>query len=464
MISENEIRAIVSKTLQGLMTNQESTQARFDDMNVCVEAAHAAFEKFVRLSLDERRQIVEAMRACARENAEAFARAAYDETGYGSVEHKIQKCLLAANRTPGVEDIEQRVLMGDKGLMLTVPAPYGVIGSITPSTNPAATVINNAISMTSGGNTVVFGPHPGAKKCTQLAIDKLNQAVLDAGCPAPLLFMVNEPSVESSGQLMNHPLVKLLSVTGGEGIVKIAMKTGKKVIGAGPGNPPVIVDETANIEKAGRDIVDGASFENNIQCIAEKEIFVVERVGRRLLTALCEAGAQLIDPEEAERLLKTVLICKDGKYVINRKYVGKPAAFLLKEADVPLRDGKIPRLIVTVTRHDHPFVMTEMLMPIVPVVYAADVNEAIHLAVIAEKGCHHSAMMHSTNVENLTRAARALDTTIFVKNGPSYAGIGFGGEGHTTFTIATPTGEGVTSARSFTRARRCVLCDSFQIV
>ena len=233
------------------------------------------------------------------------------------------------------------------------------------------------------------------------------------------------------------------------------MKSGKKVIGAGPGNPPVIVDETANIERAAKDIVDGASFENNIPCIAEKETFVVKSVGNALVEGMVRSGAQLIDSAQAQRLLETVLIKKDSGYVINRAFVGRDAGYLLKSAGIPVQGE--PKLVVTVTTKDHPFVTTEMLMPVMPVVFVEDVNEAIDCAVEAEHGNHHSAHMHSTNVENLSRASQALDTTIFVKNGPSYAGIGFGGEGFTTFTIATPTGEGLTSARTFTRTRRCTL-------
>ena len=459
MLSQEQIEKIVADLIRDMQAPEEADGPAdtcfFADMDTCIEAAVRTQKEFVRCGMEKRRMIVEAMRRAAVKNAEELAKAAFEETGYGSVAHKTAKCLLAANKTPGVEDLETRALTGDEGLTLIFPAPFGVIGSITPSTNPVATVINNGIGMTAAGNTVVFAPHPAAKKCSAMAIEVMNKAAVEAGAPGPLLYAVKEPSVETSQRLMAHPAVRLLSVTGGEAIVSMAMKSGKKVIGAGPGNPPVIVDETANIERAAKDIVDGASFENNLPCISEKETFVVKSVGTELVAAMIKSGAQLIDSAQAQKLLETVLINKDGKYVINRNYVGRDAAYLLQSAGIPVQGS--PRLVVAITTKDHPFVTTEMLMPVMPVVYVEDVEEAIECAVEAEHGNHHSAHMHSTNIENLSRASQRLDTTIFVKNGPSYAGIGFGGEGFTTFTIATPTGEGLTSARTFTRTRRCTL-------
>ena len=467
MLSQEQIEKIVADVVKEMHIEDKPCEkvqggCFFDDMNDCVAAAVAAQKAFIKLGTEKRRTIVEAIRQAARDNVEVLAKAAYEETKYGSVAHKTAKCLLAANKTPGVEDLEIRTFTGDDGLTLVFPAPFGIVGSITPSTNPIATVVNNAISMTAGGNVVVFSVHPAAKKCSAMAIQFLNDAAVKAGAPAPLLYAVKEPTIEQSQKLMEHPAVRILAVNGGEGIVRTAMKTGKKVVAAGPGNPPVIVDETADIEKAAKSIVDGASFENNIPCIAEKETFVVESVGNALVAAMIRAGAQLINVKETQQLLDTVLIKKGDKYTIHRDYVGRDAAYLLKSAGITVQGE--PRLVVAITDKYHPFVTTEMLMPVMPVVYVKNVDEAIDCAVEAEQGNHHSAHMHSTNVDNLSRAAAALDTTIFVKNGPSYAGIGFGGEGFCTFTIATPTGEGLTSARTFTRSRRCTMRGSFNML
>lgn len=472
MLSKEQIEQIVQMTI-AQMNNQQPTSAptaaaaagngwMFDRAEDCVEAAIAAQKKLVAMTMDQREKLIRAMRRAARENAEKLAQMAHDETGYGKVPDKVAKILLVANKTPGTEDIVPRVFTGDHGMTLVEQAPFGVIGSITPSTNPPGTVINNSISMIAAGNAVVFNPHPSATKCSQEAMRILNEAIVAAGGPMGLICCPTKPNMDTSAVIMNHPKIKLLSVTGGEAVVGIAMKTGKKVIAAGPGNPPVIVDETALIPKAAKDIVDGASFDNNVLCVAEKEVFCVNTVYDQLMSEMQKHGAWLVKGEDIDKIVRTVLINKDGKYVINRKFVGHDATYIMDASGVSYSGS--PRLVIAEVPKDHPFVVVEMLMPVLGCVRCDNVDQAIDRAVEAERGCWHSALMHSTNYLNMSRAAKALNTTIFVKNGPSTAGVGFNGEGYATLTIATPTGEGLTSARSFTRARRCVLEDGFRII
>jgi propionaldehyde dehydrogenase len=432
-----------------------------DTAEEAVGNAKAAQQLLADSTLEKRAELIDAMRKAAIENAEHLAKLANEETGYGSVAAKIQKNLLVARRTPGVEDLSTYCQTGDNGIMLIEQAPFGVIGSITPSTNPTSTVINNAISMIAAGNSVVFNPHPAAKKSSQEAMRILNDAILRAGGPATLITTVKEPTLDSGQAIMTHPDVAMLSITGGEAVVSVAMKIGKKCIAAGPGNPPVIVDETADIDKAGKDIVDGASFDNNVLCIAEKEVFVVSSVADRLMAAMEKNGAYRVNGADIDKIVHTVLIPKDGRHVINRKYVGRDAAVILRDSGVSFAGN--PRLVIAEVDKNHPFVMTEMLMPVLAIVRVRDIDEAIEESFRAEQNCKHSAMIHSTNVHNMSKAARRMNTTIFVKNAPSFSGLGFGGEGYTTMTIATPTGEGVTSARTFTRLRRCVLYGDFRI-
>lgn len=472
MLTKEQIEQIVQLTISQ-MNSQAGGAAgsapcsggngwMFDRAEDCIEAAEAAQKKLLAMSMDAREALIRAMRKASVDNAEKLARMAHEETGYGKIPDKIQKILLVANKTPGTEDIVPRVFTGDKGLTLVEQAPFGVIGSITPSTNPPGTIINNSISMIAGGNAVVFNPHPAAAKCCQETMKILNEAIVAAGGPVGLICCPTKPDMKTSEIIMNHPKVRLLSVTGGEAVVKVAMKTGKKCISAGPGNPPVIVDETANIPKAGKDIVDGASFDNNVLCLAEKECFAVNTVFDQLMSEMQKNGAWLVRGEDIDKIVRTVLVNKDGKYVINRKFVGHDATYIMDQSGVSYTGN--PRLVIAEVPKEHPFVTVEMLMPVLGCVRCTDVNQAIDWAVWAEQGCWHSAMMHSTNYLNMTKAARALNTTIFVKNGPSTAGVGYNGEGYTTLTIATPTGEGLTSARSFTRARRCVLEDGFRII
>lgn len=477
MLSKEQIEQIVQMTINTLRTQEGNSSVAacasgapsgpgngwmFDDANDCVEAAVRAQKELVKLSMEHREKLIQAMRQAARDHARKLAEMAHEETGYGNVPDKVAKILLVANKTPGTEDIVPRVFTGDHGMTLVEQAPFGVIGSITPSTNPPGTVVNNSISMIAAGNAVVFNPHPAAAKCSQEAMRILNEAIVQAGGPMGLICCPTKPDMHTSDVIMNHPKIKILSVTGGEAVVGVAMKTGKKVIAAGPGNPPVIVDETADIVKAGKDIVDGASFDNNVLCVAEKECFIVNSVFDQLMSEMQKNGAWLIRGGDIDKIVQTVLLYKDGKYVINRDFVGRDATYIMDRSGVSY-SGK-PRLVIAEVTKDHPFVTVEMLMPVLGCVRCECVNQAIDRAVEAERGCWHSALMHSTNYLNMTKAARALNTTIFIKNGPSTAGVGFNGEGYATLTIATPTGEGLTSARSFTRARRCVLEDGFRII
>ena len=252
----------------------------------------------------------------------------------------------------------------------------------------------------------------------------------------------------------------MLVATGGKNVVTAVLSSGKKAVGAGAGNPPVLVDETACLKNAAKDIVDGHSINNNIFCISEKEVIVVDEVADTLLKFMAETDkAMILTPEMAEKITKLVVTPDNHA---SRDFIGKNVQVILEAAGI--RADKNLRCAVMEVPKDHPLVRIEQMMPILPVVRVKDVWEGISFAVEVEQGNRHTAIMHSTNIEHLTAFARAVQTTIFVKNGPSYAGIGLGGEGHSSFTLAGPTGEGITSARTYTRQRRCVMVDSFRII
>jgi propionaldehyde dehydrogenase len=469
-LTEEQIKSIVEETVKKLagagLTGGVSAAGTgcwlCDTPEEAIASAKEAQKALAGLSLEHRGRLIGAMREAARKNARYLAELAHQETGYGKVEDKVKKNLLAADKTPGVEDLTTSAVSGDFGLTLIECAPFGVIGSITPSTNPPSSIINNSISMIAAGNAVVFNPHPAAKKVSAETMRILNEAIAGAGGPKTLICTVKEPTIDTGKAIMEHPDIPLLSITGGEAVVKVAMKTGKKVIAAGPGNPPVIVDDTADIVQAAKDIVDGASFDNNVLCIAEKEVFAFESVAETLMREMEKNGAYRISGADIDKVVNTALERKDGKYAPNRSFVGRDATVILRASGVSFTGN--PRLIIAAVDENHPFITTEMLMPVLGVATVRTIEEAIAKAIKAENGCHHTAMMHSQNVTRLSMAAKALNTTIFVKNAPSYAGLGFNGEGYTTLTIATPTGEGLTSARTFTRSRRCVLYGNFRIV
>jgi len=443
----------------------ESLSGALDNIDAAVAAARKSFEQYGRLPLELRSSLLTALRQAALEQNERWARMAVEETGLGRVDDKITKNNLSIQKTPGLEDLKTQARSGDRGLSIEELAPWGVIGAILPSTNPVATVIHNAISMLAAGNAVVFNPHPAAAGVTIDCIRVMNSAIVAAGGPANLVTTVKKPTVETATELMAHPGVALLAVTGGPGVVKAAFASGKKVIAAGPGNPPVVVDETADLSRAAQAIVDGAGFDNNVVCLDEKEIIVVDGAADALKEALKAAGAFELGREDWRRLAQMVLAEPGGpskEGAPNKTYVGKDASTLLSA--LGMEGAGEPRILFAEVAPEDPFVWTEQLMPAVPLVRVADADEAIDFARKAEGGRRHTAVMHSKNIEKLSAMARAMDCSIFVKNGPAIAGIGGGGEGHTSFTIASPTGEGLTSARSFVRRRRCTLVDYFRIV
>lgn len=429
-----------------------------DDLDTAVATARQAFEEYEAMPLATRYACVRAMRDVALAHLEEMCERAVRETGLGRVADKLIKNRVAITKTPGPEFLEPIAQSGDDGLMLLERAPFGVICSITPCTNPTETIINNGIGMVAGGNAVVFNVHPAAKQTSAWYISLLNQAIHSAGGPAELLNCLAEPSIDSAQKLMTHKGVRLVVVTGGGAVVKQAMQSGKRAISAGPGNPPVVVDETADIERAARGIIAGASFDNNVICTDEKEVVAVADIADRLVREMERQGAYKLSQSEVRALEKTLL---DGDH-INREFVGKNAGVLLASAGK--RAGDDLRLLFAELPEEHPFVQHEMLMPIVGVVRQPDVESAIQCAKRVEHYYGHTAVMYSTSIENLSRMARVINTSIFVKNAPNFAGIGAGGEGYTSWTIASPTGEGLTTCRTFTRERRCTLKDHFRIV
>jgi acyl-CoA reductase-like NAD-dependent aldehyde dehydrogenase len=424
------------------------------------EAARISQQVLVALPLEKRREIIANMRRRLAEQIVNISRLGVDETGMGRFEDKVKKNTLAVHKTPGCEILEPIAITGDDGLTLIERAPYGVIGSITPCTNPSETIICNGIGMVAGGNTGLFNTHPTAKATSALVVDIMNRASLEVGGPDNLLCCIEAPTIASAQELMKFPGLRLLVVTGGPEVVAVAMNSGKKVIAAGPGNPPAVVDETADIEAAARGVILGASMDNNIICVDEKEVLVVDKVADRFMDAMERHQGVRLRNHQITRLEKLVLT--PDRSGPARKWIGKNAGLMLKEIDVPFQGD--PRVVFCEVDASHPFVQHELLMPVLPVVRVRDVHEGIDLAREVEHGFRHTASIWSKNIDAMHRMARVCDCSIFVKNAPNYAGLGFGGEGYTTFTIASPTGEGLTTARNFTRERRCTLAGYFRIV
>jgi len=474
-IDEKLVAKVVGEVLARLKTQSPAGATAsgptgfgvYEDMNQAIEAAQRSFEKLREGGMTARKKAIAVIRKLCVAKAKEWGEIEFNETKIGRLDHKIEKLGICGDLVPGVEMLDRMAFSGDSGLTVIDYAPWGVIGAITPSTHSVPTLTGNAINMIAAGNAVVYNTHPAAAKCAAIAIREYNQAIFAETGISDLLTTVVKPTLDTFDALCKHPSVKLLCVTGGPAVVAAAMKTGKRAVCAGPGNPPVVVDETADLDHAARSIIQGASYDNNLLCIGEKEVFVVASVADKLMEALRQAGAVQLDAKQIEALAEKAFVFPKGQGagcphpVVNRDLVGRDAAVLAKAIglDIPAST----QLLFGETKADHIFVDEEQMMPFIPVVRVPDVETAIAEAIKAEHGYKHTGIMHSQNIRNLTKMAQEIDTTLFIKNGPCMTGLGLGGEGFLSFSIATPTGEGVNAPMTFTRSRRCVMVENLNL-
>lgn len=474
---ENLIRNVVAQVLSevGPMPSANGNNAHphrsrggqhgiFTDVNEAVAAARYAFEQFTRFTIEQRRRVIEIIREIAISQCEELGLMEMDETKIGRPEHKIEKLKTLGELSPGTEFFQSIAFSGDRGLAIIERAPFGVIGAITPVTHSLPTITGNSVSMLAGGNTVVVNPHPSGKRVAVEGVRRYNEAIERELGIDNLICVIAEPTLESANALFAHRDIALICVTGGPAVGRAALRSGKRAIVAGPGNPPVVVDETADLDLAARSIIQGAAYDNNLLCIAEKEVFVVDSVFDAMMAAMQRAGAVKLDAAQIAKLTKQAIVQvgDDNHDAACKDFIGQNASVLAAAAGVQVPDSV--ELVFGETDEHHPFVTVEQMMPFLPFVRARDVDHAISLAKTYEHGFRHTAILHSRDVRNMTKMGRALDTTLFIKNGPSMAGLGLGGEGYLSFSIAGPTGEGVTTPVTFTRERRCSMIDALNVV
>ncbi|MEX2121069.1 MAG: aldehyde dehydrogenase family protein [Pirellulales bacterium] len=472
--TETLIRTVVQEVLARMGNvppahNGRGYQGRhgiFTSVDEAVAAASEAFERLSEMSIADRKRMIDHIRRISIDQCVELGTMEMEETKIGRLEHKIEKLKTLGERTPGVEFLRSEVFSGDHGLAVIEHAPFGVIGAITPVTHSLPTITGNAVSMIASGNTLVVNPHPSGKRVAVEGVRRFNQAIQrDLGIDN-LICVIAEPTLETANAIFSHRGVKLICVTGGPAVARAAMNSGKRAIVAGPGNPPVVVDETADLDRAARSIIQGGSYDNNLLCIGEKEVFVVAEVFDALMSAMERAGAVRLSGREVDALTAVAIIQVgegDKKHDVPCKdYLGQDAAKLA--AGIGKKVPAKTELLFGETDESNPFVPVEQMMPFVPFVRCRDVDECIAKAKHYEHGFRHTSIIHSTNVHNMTRMGRAMDTTLFVKNGPSMASLGLGGEGYLSFSIATPTGEGVTTPLTFTRERRCSMIDDLRIL
>jgi aldehyde dehydrogenase len=474
-IDETLVRNVVQQVLARLGTStmpvhgngsQQGRFGLFTDVDSAVAAASEAFDRLSGMTIDDRRRIIGHIRRISIDQCVELGTMEMEETKIGRLQHKIEKLKTLGERSPGVEFLRSEVFSGDHGLAVIEHAPFGVIGAITPVTHSLPTLTGNAVSMIAGGNTLVVNPHPSGKRVAAEGVRRFNEAIYrDLGVDN-LICLITEPTLDTANAIFQHRDVNLLCVTGGPAVAKAAMQQAKRAIVAGPGNPPVVVDETADLDRAARCIIQGGAYDNNLLCIAEKEVFVVEKVFDAMMAAMERAGAVRLNAREIEALTRAAIsTVGEGQRkhdVAHKDFIGQDAAVLARAAGKNIPETV--ELIFGETDYSNPFVPVEQMMPFVPFVRCRDVDECIARAKEAEHGFRHTAIMHSHDVNNLTKMGRTMDTTLFVKNGPCMAGLGLGGEGYISFSIATPTGEGITTPLTFTRERRCSMIDNLRIL
>ncbi len=470
-INEDLIRNVVAQVLAEVgpppavpTPSTSGAHGVFRDVDAAVHAARDAFEQLQQRTISDRETAIGIIRGICREQAVELGTAEFQETKVGRLEHKIEKLVVLADHVPGTEFLKSDVFSGDHGITVIERAPFGVIGAITPVTHSFPTLAANAIAMLASGNTIVCNPHPSGKRIAAEGVRRLNRAIAAEIGIDNLICVIEEPSIESANQIFSHRDVALICVTGGPAVARAALKSGKRAIVAGPGNPPVVVDETADLQRAARSIIDGATYDNNLLCIGEKQIFVVASVFQPLMQALETAGAVQLNAAEISNLTRQAIIQvgEDNHDAPAKEFLGKDASVLANAIGKSIPEQC--KLLFGETEFEHPFVQVEQMMPFVPVVKCQDVDQAIEYARRSEHGFRHTSMIHSNSVRNMTRMGQLLDTTIFVKNGPCTAGNGIGGEGYFSYSIAGPTGEGITTPLTFTRERRCAMVENLRIL
>ena len=460
------VESVVREVLQRLGTSgsvKSSTGANgiFKSAADAIGAAVRAQKQLAAAGMEVRDGICKLIKILAVQNAEAWGRMELDETKVGRLDHKIAKLHLLT-KVPGVEFIRTAAHSGDHGISLDEMAPWGVIGVVTPVTHSIPTLSANAINMIAAGNAMVINAHPSGHRCAAEAVRVYNRRIAETYGLDNLICVIDPPTLESANALFGHPDVALLVVTGGPAVARAALAQKKRAVVGGPGNPPVVVDETADLDRAAVSIIAGAGFDNNLLCIGEKEVFVVDRVFDKMMDAMNRADAVRLNSAQIEQLTKKAFTWKDNHYAVNKELVGKDCSVLAQIAGTSCAD-KVD-LLFGETDTKNPFVSEEQMMPFIPFVRAENFEQALDLAVKNEHGFGHTAIIHSNHLANITRMGRVMNTTLFAINGPSTATLGIQGEGYASYTVATPTGEGVTNPFTFTRFRRMAVSDSLHVV
>lgn len=389
-----------------------------------VEKAYAAFQEYRRFSQEKIDAIVEAMGAAARAQAKRLAEMAVEETGYGNVKDKIAKNLLNA-------DLLVRSIRGMKtiGVIREIPeqkiteigVPVGVVAAILPTTNPTSSAIYKAVIALKSGNTIVISPHPRAKNCTCVTADILYQAAREAGAPEDVIQCIHNATIEGTDALMRHPRTSVILATGGAGIVRAAYSSGKPAFGVGPGNVPVVLEESAPIDAAVAKTVEGKSFDYGTVCSSEQSLIALSSVRAQVLESLQRAKAFLCTAEQGKALEKLLIT---PNWRINPNCVGQSPQKIAEMAgfSVPAETSILAVEIGGVGKQ-YPLSM-EKLSPVLSLLFVADWEQQVRTAqaILKFGGLGHTAVIYSENDQRIREYGLRVPAFRVLVNTPSPQG------------------------------------------
>src|SRR5579871_326105 len=389
-----------------------------------VEKAYTAWQTYRKFTQEQVDSIIERMAAAARANARRLADFAVEETGYGNAKDKYIKNLLCCDWLP-------RRMRGMKtiGIIREVPeekiveiaVPVGVVAAILPTTNPTSTAIYKTLVSLKAGNAIVISPHPRAHKCTCETAAILSQAAIEAGAPEGLIQCVDIATMEGTNALMHHERTGVILSTGGHGIVKAAYSSGKPAFGVGPGNVPVLVDTSADLEDAIAKIVTGKSFDYGTVCSSEQAI-VAEAPMRERIVSLLKAQKAYIANETQKDALGKLLIMPN--WTVNPQCVGQAPAKIAKMAgfEVPA-DTSIICAEVGGVGKQHPL-SAEKLSPVLSLYFVSDFQAAMDtcFALLKFGGAGHTAAIYSKNDARTREYALRMPANRILVNTPAPQG------------------------------------------
>lgn len=398
----------VNKTIDGLLQNAKQ--------------ALKEFMSFDQATIDN---IVHEMALAGLDNHMKLAKMAVEETGRGIYEDKIIKNLFATEyiwhnikneKTVGIIKDDEA-----EGI-IEIAEPVGVIAGVTPVTNPTSTTMFKSLIALKARNPIVFGFHPSAQKCSVESARILRDAAIKAGAPEHCIQWIEVPSIDATNALMNHPDVALVLATGGSGMVKAAYSTGKPALGVGPGNVPCYIEKSADLERACTDLMLSKTFDNGMICASEQAVIVDEELSARFEKYMKDNSCHFLNAEETEKVTNYVINREKGG--VNAAVVGKPAAWIAKNAGVNVPDNtKILIARLPDVGAEYPL-SREKLSPVLAYFVVKNTEEGIEKAckMLELGGLGHSAVIHSTNDEVIKAYASAVKVGRVIINSPSSQG------------------------------------------